>query len=147
MKTIKLFLLSTLLIVSLTACQKKVKIEQNPPATIQDILAGDSQSAKYMDYDQARAHQARKDGERVILFFTANNCRQCEESEESIIKNIMELPTDIQIFRVNFNSDDEIVEEYQIDEAGYFIQLNHANQIVAKWQYGDSDILLEELTD
>lgn len=66
----------------------------------------------WTDYDPALLANA-EDG-RVLLFFHASWCPSCRALERSINENLSEIPSDVTIMKVDFDTETELRQKYGI---------------------------------
>lgn len=112
-------------------------------------ITGVKGSGEYMDYAKSAFDQAI--GKRRILFFYANWCPICRPADVDIRENIAKLPSDVVVFRVNYNDtdtdDDEkmLAKEYGITYQHTFVQVDGNGDAVTKWNGGKMAELLSNI--
>lgn len=95
-----------------------IDVAQEAPAdaptngTTDSAVASDSQSGVYTDYDPALLANANS-GE-VLLFFHATWCPTCRGLDKNINANIEDLPSDVTILQVNYDTATELKKKHGV---------------------------------
>jgi thiol-disulfide isomerase/thioredoxin len=66
----------------------------------------------YMDYDASKIGFAEKG--KVVLFFKADWCPSCKALDADIIKNISQIPADVMILKVNYDTASDLKKKYNV---------------------------------
>ncbi len=70
----------------------------------------------------------------LVLFFSKDNCEECEESEGIIIQNLQLIPKHLAIVKVSEN--EELIEKYDIESFPTYVQIDESGKVLAKWNEG-----------
>ena len=113
-------------------------------------MMSDSETAgRYVEYTQSAFEQAV--GKRRILFFYANWCPVCRPADADFVENAAKLPSDVVVFRVNYNDTDtessekELANKYGVTYQHTFVQIDSNGAVVTKWNGGKMTELLENI--
>ncbi len=107
-----------------------------------------SVAGKYVSFTESAL--ANSSGRRV-LFFYANWCPTCRPADTNIQANEGRLPTDLTVFRVNYNDSDTdaaekaLAQKYGVTYQHTFVQINTDGAEIAKWNGGALPELLENI--
>lgn len=88
---------------------------------------------------------------KKVLFFFADWCPTCKESDEDFKSNIDKLPEDVAVFKVHYKDsgawDEEkaLAERYGITYQHTFVQLDEEGHEITKWNGGGLNKLLSSL--
>ncbi len=114
--------------------------------TVADGSAGISTSQEinpngYQDYD---AQAVAQTSGNKILFFHASWCSTCKALDQNIRAGV--IPADLTIFKVNYDTEKELVKKYGITYQHQLVQVDDAGNKLNKW-YGSYTIqqLVDEL--
>src|SRR5688572_20982151 len=85
-----------------------------PKESGMDAIVGEDktmtkESSRYLIYTKANLDNAKST--RRVLFFYANWCSTCRPADASFSQNQSKIPTDITLFRVNYNDTETDQEE------------------------------------
>ena len=89
--------------------------------------------------------------QRRVLFFYANWCTTCRPADADLQKNSARIPSDVVVFRVNYNDPDtdaaekDLAAKYKITYQHTYVQIDSAGTPVATWNGGSLDALLANL--
>lgn len=101
--------------------------------------------AVYLPYTQPAFNQALAEGKRRLYFFHASWCPTCRFAEKDIIKNIDKLPSDLVIFKVNYDRESALKTKYGVTYQHTFVQVDEDGRELAKWNGGAVDEILSNL--
>jgi thiol-disulfide isomerase/thioredoxin len=113
---------------------------QSPEANDSDVQNG------YTDYDESKLPFAR-DGD-VVLFFYAGWCPSCRELDANLVEDRNDIPDDLLIMKVNFDSSTQLKIKYGVTLQHTLVQVDENGDKIKLWnglysQYELSDILNE----
>lgn len=116
-------------------------------STTETSLAG--AGAKYLPFEVGLLEEYL--GTRRLLFFYASWCSTCRPVDAELTARIEELPADLTIIRVNYNDSDtteaekELAAKYVVTYQHTFVQIDQNGEVVAKWNGGGVDKIIENL--
>jgi thiol-disulfide isomerase/thioredoxin len=96
----------------------------------------------YLDYDEESFEEA-KDKKRV-LFFYANWCPTCRPVDKEINEKVQQIPEDTVVFKVDYDTEDELKEKYVITYQHTFVYVDETGAEISKWNGGDFGDILEK---
>ncbi len=88
---------------------------------------------------------------RRVLFFYASWCPTCRPADADFAKNESLLPEDVRLIRVNYNEgdtdddEDTLADKYNVTYQHTFVQIDEEDNIVTKWNGGQTAQLLKNL--
>lgn len=71
-----------------------------------------SEPGVYREYDPQLV--AQSEAEHIVLFFHADWCPSCRALEQDILKNGSEIPPDVAIYKVDYDTETELKQRYGI---------------------------------
>ena len=86
-----------------------------------------------------------------MLFFYASWCPTCRPADADFAKNESLLPEDVRLIRVNYNEgdtdddEDTLADKYNVTYQHTFVQIDEEDNIVTKWNGGQTAQLLKNL--
>lgn len=109
----------------------------------------DSPTGRYLPFTpEALAGSANT---RRVLFFYANWCPTCRPADASFSQNTSQIPPDVTLIRVNYNdpetdqAEKDLARQYEVTYQHTFVQIDGDGNVVAKWNGGEIDELLNNL--
>ncbi|MCA9369257.1 thioredoxin family protein [Candidatus Woesebacteria bacterium] len=102
-----------------------------------------AKSGRYVEYSDAEYQQA--EGRQRILFFHAKWCPTCKIANEDIEKNLSEVPADVVILKVDYDTETELKEKYGITYQHTFVLVDDDGNQITKWNGGDLSTILEKV--
>ena len=94
-----------------------------------DNLAQTSRSGQYVPYDEAKLAASENDN---YLFFHAPWCPQCRAIEDSINAG-GEIPEDVTIYKVDFDSNQTLRKQYGVTLQTTFVKVNSQGNLIDKY--------------
>lgn len=101
-------------------------------------------SPHYVEYSDTALAKAKRDG-RAVLFFWAPWCSTCSVLDDELREKSNELPTDVTILKVNFDTQKELKRKYQIVQQHTLVQIDKNGNEVTKWVGGNVALIKQEL--
>lgn len=98
-------------------------------------------AAVYADDSVDARSRAFAEGRRVVLFFHAAWCPYCRNADAAFRARIAELPEDIALFKVDYDTAKDLKLKYGISSQHTFVQIDAGGNAIAKWVSGDVDML------
>ena len=87
----------------------------------------------YVQYSQSAYDQAQKDERPLFLFFYADWCTTCRAQNPGVVKMFEETDSNVQGFRVNYDTEDELKKEFGIFIQHTMILLDGKGVEVERW--------------
>ena len=91
-------------------------------------------SGEYVDYSASLVQQMLADGKRVVLFFHAAWCPTCRLADRRIREATHQIPSDVVIFKVDYEREKELKNTYNVSYQHTFVQLTEGGTPVTKFQ-------------
>lgn len=88
---------------------------------------------------------------RRVLFFYANWCPTCKPADTSFTKNLVQIPADVTLIRVNYNdtetdqAEKDLAKKYGVTYQHTYVQIDAKGNEVTKWNGGQIDELLSNI--
>lgn len=102
------------------------------------------QTGSYEAYDSAKLAKAN-DGD-VVLFFRASWCPTCRALDADIKENLKDIPADVTILDVNYDTATELRKKYGVTMQHTLVQVAADGTLLSKWSGGNTlQSLLGEL--
>jgi len=73
----------------------------------------------------------------VVLFFKADWCPSCRALDSDIKSNLSEIPSDVIILEVNYDTETELKKKYGVTTQHTLVQVNSNGDLVQKWSGGN----------
>lgn len=115
-----------------------------------DITSQDSiNTRRYVAYTKQALESAASN--RRVLYFYANWCPICRPADADLRKNANKIPSDVIVIRVNYNDTDtdqeekDLAKKYGVTYQHTFVQIDTQENVVTKWNGGQTDELLENI--
>lgn len=102
-------------------------ITQTPTTTVD----GGEIGKKYLDYSPERI--SLTENNKMLLLFTADWCVSCKQLDIDILNNISTIPEDILILKVNYESDAQTKDKYQVDTPHTIILIDNQGNERKRW--------------
>ena len=93
-----------------------------------------STGGEYVNYSDSLVQQMLADGKRVVLFFHAAWCPTCNLADRRIQEAAHQIPSDVAIFRVDYDREKALVDAYGVLYQHTFAQLTEGGSLVTKFQ-------------
>lgn len=131
-------IVAVLVIVAISSNKSQNSITSSPaPAPHESVLTS---GAKYIIYS-ADEYEEGKESRRVLYFY-ANWCPTCRPVDAEFKQNESQIPSDVRVYRVNYNdpdTDDEekkLAAKYGITYQHTFVQVDRQGNELTKWNGG-----------
>ncbi len=89
----------------------------------------------YTDYDQAKLANAEKG--KVVLFFHATWCPECQRLEKTF--NASATPDGLTLLKVDYDTATELKKKYGITMQHTFVQVDKDGKLIKKWSGSGTD--------
>lgn len=109
--------------------------------SIMDEIDTSTSSGEYIDYQESLL--ARADQGDVVLFFHASWCPTCKALDSSLGKDAKQIPGDLTILKIDYDSAKELKKKYGIVIQHTLVQVDSDGNEIAKWTGGNN---LESIT-
>lgn len=124
--------------------------ETNPSTTVrnqQDPQENTTEptGATYVTYSEQALVQAHANGKRPILFFHASWCPTCKALNDELNEKISTLPTDIVIFKTDYDTYTELKQKHGVTIQHTLVQVDMQGNEVSKWVGGNVDTIMQKV--
>ena len=117
--------------------------QTNHNSAVEDKLPGDNgsetaqntPSGEYRDYDESLL--TRADSGDVVLFFHAGWCPTCKALERNIIKEGDDIPEDLTILKLDYDSAKDLRDKYSVVIQHTLVQVDSKGNEITKWTGGN----------
>lgn len=103
-----------------------------------------TQNQPYTTYSPELVSQYANQGKKVVLFFHAAWCPTCKAAEKDITERINEIPNDIVILKVDYDTSSELKKKYNITYQHTFVQVDANGNAITIWNGGDLDDIIKK---
>lgn len=107
------------------------------------MMQAPESSAQYVAYSQ-EAYEAASTKKRV-LFFHASWCPTCKVANEEFMKDAAQLPEDVVVFKVDYDTEMELKKKYGITYQHTFVLVDAEGEAVEKWNGGGVEMVTEKV--
>lgn len=97
----------------------------------------------YTAYSTEALTEAQSKNRKVVLFFHAAWCHECREADKDFSSNLNKIPTNVTIFKVDYDSSKELKTKYGITHQHTFVQIDSEGGQITKWVGGGIDNLIK----
>ncbi|HJZ05621.1 hypothetical protein A2634_05450 [Candidatus Amesbacteria bacterium RIFCSPHIGHO2_01_FULL_48_32] len=136
----KAVILAFLILIPTAAAGYLFTQKPNPPSQLQDTT-----QSNYVDYTPAAFAAAIN--KRRVLYFYATWCPTCSVANEDFTVNAAQIPTDVVIFRTDYDRETTLKAKYGITYQHTFVQVDTNGNELAKWNGGGLNELINQLTN
>ncbi len=110
----------------------------------QSLKTENKAAGNYVEYSSDNLSLAQSKG-RAVLYFWAVWCPTCRALDKELNTRGGELPDDVTILRVNFDTEKELKRKYNITQQHTLVLIDKEGNEVKKWIGGNIDLILQEL--
>lgn len=104
--------------------------DENEIKEVRSAVAGE----RYVNYSPELVNEITNDGDKALLFFHAAWCPTCRRADKEIRDNISKIPSDVTIFKVNYDTEKELRNKYRINYQHTFVQVDRNGDSINKQQ-------------
>lgn len=97
-----------------------------------------STAGKYIEYSEQAVNSA-PEAQKIVLFFHAPWCPTCRQLENDINNNLGDIPEDVTIMKVDYDSASELKKRYGVRVQHTLVQIDHHGEMVSSW-HGSSSL-------
>ena len=90
----------------------------------------------YTEYNEALLAKAEEG--KVVLFFKASWCSTCRALDKNINANLDNLPEDVTILEVDYDSETELRRKYGVTLQHTLVQVDANGEMIKKWTGGNT---------
>lgn len=101
-------------------------------------------ATNYVKYSEDNLAKAKING-RPVLYFWASWCPTCKMLDEELRGRGSELPSNVTILQVNYDTEKELKQKYQIVQQHTLVQIDNEGKEVSKWIGGGIDTVKQQL--
>lgn len=98
----------------------------------------------YVKYSEENLAKAKERG-RPVLYFWAVWCPTCKALDAELRSRGNELPSDVTILQVNFDTERELKQKYQIVVQHTLVQVDQDGNEISKWIGGGIETIKQQL--
>lgn len=102
------------------------KMEQSDTTQVSDL--------RYIDYSDTSFNQATN--MKRVYFFYAKWCPSCMSADDEFIQNADKIPSDVILFKTNYDTEKELKTKYGITYQHTFVYVDSFGKAVKKWNGG-----------
>ena len=81
---------------------------------------------------------------KIVLFFHAGWCPECRALDADIIKRSKEIPADLTILKVDYDTATDLKQKYGVTYQNTFVQVDTHGTLIQKWSGASTLAQLEE---
>lgn len=107
---------------------------QTPPPTTSKETSSGKIVPTYLPY-AASVFDAAANRKRV-LFFHATWCSTCKAADQELTSNMTKIPSDMTVFKVDYDSEEALKEKYGITYQHTFVYVDKEGKEIKKWNGG-----------
>jgi len=98
----------------------------------------------YLKYSEENLSAAKTNG-RPVLYFWAVWCPTCKALDAELKERSRELPDDVTILQVNYDTEKALKQKYQITQQHTLVQIDNQGNEVTKWIGGGIETIKQQL--
>lgn len=87
----------------------------------------------YRPYSMAHFAALPADAQ-VVLFFTADDCGRCTETDIALGAALQQIPADVFIYTVQYNEAIQLRRQYAVTSPHTFVQIDTLGNVVQRWR-------------
>ena len=91
-------------------------------------------SGSFIDYDNADIASLTGN---IVLDFSAPWCPSCRAFEKNVLENINNIPSDLTIIKVDYDSNTELKAKYGVRMQHTFVQIDNTGEKIGLWTGGN----------
>lgn len=99
-----------------------------------------SDSSRYRAYSPSEFEAARN--KKRVYFFHAAWCPTCRAAEEEFVANLNKIPSDVVLFKTDYDTQKELKKRYGITYQHTFVSVDADDRLLQKWTGGAIDELI-----
>ena len=116
-----------------TSSNTQAQSDQVQPKT---KVGSDQASSALMDYSDEAVQQALVQGKKPVLFFYADWCPFCKQAEKEFLSKADQIPEDVVILKINYDTATELKDQYGITSQDTFVLLDPSGKEIKRWNGG-----------
>ncbi len=119
---------------SMEDAKAMVKEDTVMPSDDTDMMDEEKEMMKPGSYEAyAPAKLARAETGDVVLFFHASWCPSCRGLNADIEKNLGEIPSEVSILKVDYDTETELKKKYGVTYQHTLVQVDAEGNMINKW--------------
>ncbi len=99
----------------------------------------------FTTYSNEALEEALEADKRVLLFFSASWCPTCSGAKRDLAKNFTQLPNDLLILEIDYDTAKELKIKYNVVIQHTFVQIDKEQNLVTTWNGGGVGAILDNL--
>lgn len=131
-------------VVSASPSSSAPAASSTPSSTTSDSASSQAPATRgsYIDYATYSANPALYSTGKVVLFFHANWCPKCRETDANLTSDPASVPVGLTIVKADFDSENDLRQKYGVGVQHTFVQVDAKGNELAKWTgtYNAADI-------
>lgn len=121
--------------VEVNSDQAESQTGNDNPATSAEV------NARYLDYSEADfANAVENDGKAVLFFAALAWCPSCQAADKDITSNFNQIPKDVTILKVDYDTAKEMKNKYGITMQDTFVQVDENGEEITRWNSGGQGV-------
>ena len=109
---------------------------QDSENDVEQAESADLAAGTYEDYSEEKlSMHSDKD---IVLFFKADWCPSCRALDSDIKASLNDIPEDVAILQVNYDTATELKKKYGITTQHSFVQVDSSGNLIKKWSGGNN---------
>lgn len=118
----------------LTSDQGRPSLATTSPQTATDPdPAPPAPTGSYRPYSREHFTQLPSDAQ-VVLFFTADDCGRCTETDVILVEERAQIPADVFIYTVSYNEAVDLRRRYNVTGPHTFVQIDTLGKQIQRWR-------------
>lgn len=94
----------------------------------------------YTAYSPEALAAATADDQKAVIFFHASWCPTCKAASEDFQENISQIPSNVTILKVDYDTETELKKKYSVVMQDTFVQVDGEGNVLATWNSGGEGI-------
>jgi thioredoxin 1 len=107
------------------------KVSNGESQAVGQIPAVDGVAGVYTDYSPEKLASA--EGKDILLFFHATWCEECHELNKNINEHLNEIPENVLILKVDYDTSTELKKKYGITHQYTLVQVDTQGNMIKKF--------------
>lgn len=129
--------------VALSACGAQQATDTKPgssmapaassaPSRQESGKPGVTMDGAYLDYDSYQANKANYAKHKVVYFFSATWCHECQDTDKAL-KASSGVPEGLAVVKIDYDSRTDLRKTYGVTQQHTFVQVDDMGNQIVKW--------------